>query len=152
MLVMSVTESWSYTSKLGLDFIGKARRVLSLPRKSLLFFSCPQCWHLAGSLAATQQYCSSEAAEMFWHCIVLRPKKKPKTKDFPWLQSDAVGPPAPFGVAWRQESRERVSVQTPLPFSPKAQGLCLLAVSQAWRGTDGSSEAISEKEAITNSC
>lgn len=74
-LVMSVTEGWSCTSKLGLDFIGKARRALNLRRKSILFFSCPQCWRLAGSLAATQQYCSSEAAEMFWHCIILRPNK-----------------------------------------------------------------------------
>lgn len=37
---MSLTESRSCTSKLGLDVIGEARRVLNLPHKSLLFLSC----------------------------------------------------------------------------------------------------------------
>lgn len=78
MVLMSVTEHLSCTSKLGLDFAGKIKRVLSFPCKSLLLFSCLQCWQLAGFLAATQQYCSSEPAEIFSHCIVLRPKKKKK--------------------------------------------------------------------------
>lgn len=119
MLVMSVTESWSYTSKLGLDFIGKARRVLSLPRKSLLFFSCPQCWQLAGSLAATQQYCSSEAAEMFWRCIVLRPKKK---KGFSLAAVPCCGPTCTlwFGVE-AGEQGEGVRAD-PSPFLAKRAG------------------------------
>lgn len=119
---MSVTESWSYTSKLGLDFIGKARRVLSLPRKSLLFFSCPQCWHLAGSLAATQQYCSSEAAEMFWHCIVLRPKKKNKNKGFSLAAVPCCGPTCTLWCGVEAGEQGEGVRADPSPFFAKRAG------------------------------
>ena len=146
MLVMSVTESWSCTSKLGLDFIGKARRVLSLPCKSLLFFFCPQCWQLAGSLAATQQYCSSEAAEMFWHSV-LRPKKK----GFSLAAVPCCGPTCtPWCGMEAGEQGEGVCAD-PSPLFSERTGAVLAGSKPSLKRSRWSLEAISGKEAIANS-
>lgn len=84
-LEVSVTESWSCTSKLDLDLIGRARRVFTAPCKSLPFSSCPQSWQLTGSWLLP----SSAAPLKLQKCLTLSsPQAKPE--GFPWLQSRAV--------------------------------------------------------------
>lgn len=138
-LVLPVTESWSCISKLGLDFTGKARSVVSL------FFSCPQCWQLAGSLAAPQKYCSSEAAEVFWHLTVLRPKER----GFPWLQSHAVGPTALLLVWCGGRRAWRGCMCRPLSFFFK--GTVPAGSKPGLKRNRWSLEAISGKDAVASS-
>lgn len=92
---MSATESWTCTSTLDLDVIGRAGRALSVLCKSLSFSSCTQSWQLTGCWLLP----SSAAPLRLQRCWTPNPRV--------FLgRSPTLLPTRTPGVASGQESRE----------------------------------------------
>lgn len=138
---MSPTESWSCTSTLALDLLGRARRVLSVPCKSLLLSPCPQSWQLAGSWLLP----SSAAPLGLQRCLTLS-SPRAKARGFPWLQSHAGAHLQPWwGLGAGKQGG--LSVLTPLPCPPNTGAVPAGSKPRSrW-----SLEAISGKDAVANS-
>lgn len=132
-LEMLGTESWSCTSTLDSDLIGRARRVLGVPCKCLPLLPCPQSWQLAGSWLLPTALLLWGCREL-WHRAALRPSLG--------IPSASVPPAARCALG--QEGRRAVCAT---PCSPSTGAVPAGGEPRSrW-----SLEAISAKEIVTNS-